>query len=693
MPFVRLALALFAGIVWQVWGPGCTFPALFVLLGLTLAYLSLWRIPFFRAYGREWLYGPVALLCLFFAGVTLAQQQKTQTVLPLDRDVWLQAEVCDNPVCTDRYTKVEAIARRYATESDTATVREKIILYLSHNKSQPTPVAGAALYVRTALSLIPPPGNPDEFNYRQYLAREKIFASAFVKGNAYCVDNELSFWKAVQYAPLHWQSRGLEVFADSPIGEREYAVLAALTLGNKQWIDDDLRNTYAAAGAMHILAVSGLHVGIIMVMLGFIMSFLNKRRHGLFVKNILMIVALWIYAAIVGFSPSVTRATVMFSFILIGQNRQWKMSIYNSLAASAFLIACVDPFVIFKGSFQLSYGAVLSIVYFQPRLRGLLYVKNKFLRGIWELATVSFAAQIGTAPVSLLNFHLFPNYFLLTNVCILSLVGFIVYGGVAFLIVHQIPVLSTIAGYVLHAMLWLLNSVVELVEALPGSVTNHIYIDWLQMWLMIAIILFIALYLVRLRRRWLWAAACAATGIIGLYTEQQIACGQQKMVVVYKVKDASYIHFISGRRSVAFCDTAHLQTDFSFNTGNFRVRHRIASGEQRTGTSLTQRDTAIGDVRCYNGFILFENEVYKLLENETIDRRLPPIDVDCLIVTGAARMAPDLALRRYTPKQLIIDSSVAPYRIRRWEEAVAGRDIPWHVVRNEGAFTGYCTRS
>jgi ComEC/Rec2-related protein len=364
IPYVRLTLALFAGIVWQVWAGGFAFPALFVALGLALGYVVLNRIPFFKTRAREWVLGPVALLCLFFVGVALVQQQKTQTILPLDRDIWLQAEVCDNPICTDRYTKVEAIVKRYVTEDDTATVREKVILYLSLDESLPVPIAGAALYAHATLSHIPPPGNPDEFNYRQYLARRKIFASAFVQQGCYSIDNNLSFWKTVQYTPLHWQRWGLETFADSPLGDKEYGVLVALTLGNKQWIDEDLRKAYVAAGAMHVLAVSGLHVGIIMVLLNFMTSFLNRRRHGRLLKNILMMLALWVYAAIVGFSPSVTRSVVMITVHMYAQTAGRKNDGLNSLCFAATVVLLSNPFFLIDLGFLLSFTAVLGLILF-----------------------------------------------------------------------------------------------------------------------------------------------------------------------------------------------------------------------------------------------------------------------------------------------------------------------------------------
>ncbi|MDR0694299.1 MAG: ComEC family competence protein [Prevotellaceae bacterium] len=685
-PYVRLTIALFAGIIWQAspWGFG--FPALFIAAGAVAVYLALPAVPYFRRYARQWVTGCVGVTALFFSGAAILQQQATGTSLPLDEPLWLQAEICDNPVVSERYIKVQAIVKKYMTAGDTAEANEKIILYLATDGLQPTPVAGATLYVQTVLSSIPPPGNPDEFDYRSYLARRKIFASAFVQQGRYFIDTRLPFWKTLQYLPARWQWRGLEIFAGSPVGEKEYAVLAALTLGNKQWLDDDLRTSYIAAGAMHILAVSGLHVGIIMIVLQFLFSFLNKRQHGMVIKNILIIICLWLYAAVVGFSPSVTRATVMFSYVLAGKTFRRSLSIYNSLAASAFFIACFNPQVIFEAGFQLSYCAVLSIVYFQPRIARLIYMPTKFLNGVWQLATVSIAAQIGTLPVSLMNFHIFPNYFLLTNICIISLTGFIVYGGAVFLALHQIPVLSTFVGYILHGMLWLLNFIVGFVEALPYATTKNIYIDRLQMFLLAGIILCAAGYIARKNRRWLWLAAGSLAGISGIHSWQTTQQNEQKMMIVYKVKNASYIEFIHGNKGVALRNREHLSENFSYYTGNFLIKHGLAAHEKTFETRIAQSDTIIGNICCYNGFIAFENEVYKILENEPPGQPLPAIATDYLIVTGATRMKPEQALRRYAPKQLIVDASVPLYRVRQWQEAAEAQAINFHNVREKGAF-------
>ena len=686
IPFVRLAIALMAGIVWQMSAWNFEFSTLFFAIGFAIIFFALFFIPSANTYVRQWISGAVGLACVFFIGTTITQQQPKQTSLPLGEEIWLQAEIYDAPLQYPTYIKLQAKVKTYAIASDTISVNEKIILYVAADSTTKVPKVGETIYTKANLSVIPPPANPDEFNYQQFLARRKIFASSFIRQGDYMIRDNQNFWSKLKYQPIEWQHSGLRTFADSPLGEKEYAVMVALTLGNKQFLDDEIRTSYVSVGAMHILAVSGLHVGIIMAILSFALSFLSKRRRGIILKNCLIIFFLWLYAAVVGFSPSVMRATVMFSFVLAGHTMQRRISTYNSIAASAFFLCMFNPLVVFDAGFELSYCAVLSIVYFQPYFSKWLYVKNKFLNYIWQLATVSVAAQIGTLPISLMNFHMFPNYFLLTNICIIALAGFITYGGALYLAVHAVPVLSTVVGYVLHSMLWLLNSIVRFIEALPHSVTKNIYLyDW-QVLLMVVIIFLLALYFAFPRRLWTWVAAFSLVFLIGGFSLQSLEQRNQKMVAIYKVKNASYIQFVNGANVFSLRDEANSAANFSFNIDNFQIKNGMAARNQSFEIGAVQGDTIINGALCYQGLIIFENQIYKILENETISKRLPPMPTDYLLVTGRARMNPELALNRYFPKQIIIDNSVPVYRANQWIAAAEEYGIAIHNVRDQGAW-------
>ena len=204
---------------------------------------------------------------------------------------------------------------------------------------------------------------------------------------------------------------------------KQLKVASALLLGYRENLDKELVKSYASAGAMHVLAVSGLHVGILYLLLTRIFSFLKKVKkvkNGKFILTILIVSFLWFYAIMTGLSASVMRATTMFSFIVIGNellNR--KTSIYNTLAVSAIILMIINPFIVYQVGFQLSYVAVVGIVYLQPKLNRLFYSRYKLVRGVWAITCVSLAAQIATFPLSLHYFHQFSTYFFISNLIVI----------------------------------------------------------------------------------------------------------------------------------------------------------------------------------------------------------------------------------------------------------------------------------
>ena len=686
-PFVRLIAALSMGIFWQSSPLKIAFNAFPLAIALFIAYLIFLTPYFSKNRQRGWISGCAALLFIFFSGITLVQQQKTKSDLPLQQRLSFITEINDNPTQTGRFIKIQAIVKAYVDSNHVQySTHEKIFLYIEPDTSFVMPEVGSLLAFQSTLSAIPPPQNPAEFDYKNYLAQRKIFASAFVQSSSCQVNTKISIWKKLQYFPLKMQQKALEIFEKSRISDDEYAVLAALTLGNKQLLNDELRTAYASAGVMHLLAVSGLHVGIIMMVLNFTFSFFGNRRKGAIIKKLLIIICLWIYAAVVGFSPSVTRATVMFSFVLIGQITSRRISIYNSLAASAFCLCVFNPLILFDIGFQLSYCAVLSIVYFQPKIYHLLYIRNKFLENIWSLATVSFAAQIGTMPISLYYFHQFPNYFLLTNITVISLTGFIVYAAAGYLVINVIPLLSDIVAFLLDVMLKILNGIVRFVEMLPHSVTVGIYLNAWQALLLTAMILSIAFYLSQKRRIYLWAAVYSLLAIIGLRNFHSVDVRQQEIFAVYQIKNTSFIHFINGNKNLALLDQERPSNYYNYNLGNYFTEKGIRMKEYLLLNDLPSKKEISGNIIMYRGFIIFRQQLIKVLQDERISRETPSIETDYLVVTGDAKMYPSSALKRYRARQIILDASVPFYRAKQWIAAAETENIPIHNVKEQGAW-------
>ena len=236
-------------------------------------------------------------------------------------------------------------------------------------------------------------GNPNEFDYKRFLINRGITGQTFIQSNRFKVIDTQNGNKLFETA-YKFRTKLASVYKNNRIGGREFAVLKALTLGDKSEIDTETKQSYSYSGATHILSVSGLHVGIIYVLFNFFLRFLGRLKtkkfnYGVWLKVIILLIILWGFALLTGLSPSVKRASLMFSFVVIGHAGKRYVNIYNSIAASAFVLLIVNPYDITDIGFQLSYIAVISIVYFQPIIRRLFVIKNKLLYYFWSL-TCSF---------------------------------------------------------------------------------------------------------------------------------------------------------------------------------------------------------------------------------------------------------------------------------------------------------------
>lgn len=325
------------------------------------------------------------------------------------------------------------------------------------------------LFIRKKIWPIKNHNNPGEFNTKSYWNNKNIYASVFITEGDYKVINKVP-------TPLfeRWRNSAKALFDDifsSHLSGNELAIASALVLGDKSLLDQDLRQSFGAAGAMHVLAVSGLHVGIILELLLFLFGRIPK----LFTKRralILSLLILWAYALIIGFPPSVVRATLMFTLLSVGRMYSQQSDSINTLCFSAFVILLFEPLLIYDIGFQLSYLAMLGILTAQRPISELIYVQNKWLRKLWEGTSVGIAAQLFTVPLTLYYFHQFPNYFLLTNIGMMVLAGLVLSLGLILLSVNWIGLLGKIVaigfGFSIAVMLFF----VQWIEGLPGALAD-----------------------------------------------------------------------------------------------------------------------------------------------------------------------------------------------------------------------------
>lgn len=362
-------------------------------------------------------------------------------------------------------------------------------LVLVYHQMEEALYPGQVIWVPANPEPVAPPSFPDEFNYKRFLAAKGIHFRQFLGKKLQVLplnpSNELNF--AMEHL-RHYFAGVIDQYVQRPESKQ---IALALLLGQKESLGKEVKQAYSATGTQHILAVSGLHVGIIYSILLLPLTFF-KQKGQLLQKSYLVLVLglIWIYALMTGFSPSVVRAVVMFSLVTLGQMRKRKPSIWNILAFSALLLLVLDPAIQTDLGFQLSYLAVAGIVGLQPILLRMWAPSNRVLDYFWQMATVTLAAQLITSPLTLHYFHTFPTYFLVANLLIVPLSYIILCAGVPFLLLAWIPMVGSTLGAIVDFLLFVQNEITYTLQDLPAAVWQGIQLSlagmlaiWGMLWI------------------------------------------------------------------------------------------------------------------------------------------------------------------------------------------------------------------
>ena len=460
-PFARIAFLVILGIGFaQLFPDGKKY---WILAAVGCLSLLLSRVGRLRnAYSlRHWSGTLNASALVLLMATYVSSQKSTVASIHDPEDSFYAIDCLSAPSETSKNWKIEG-------QIESAShCGSKVLIYFKKPCKPPT--VGDMAIVQCKFS------SPDsceflEQGYIDFLKQKEIAGLAFGASAVYSIASR----KGLTFYSENIRSYLVSELEKHNIKGDALAIICAMTLGTKEHLDDDLRQSYASSGAIHILAVSGLHVGIVYLLLSRLLrSMLRRNRFKLYTLAFILIV-LWIYAFLTGLSPSVLRACTMFSFLAIGRISERPTNIYNTLAASAVFLLILEPKLLFSLSFQLSYLAVFGIVYLQPRIFRWIYVQNRILRWFWEITAASLAAQIATFPMSLHYFGQFPNYFILTNWIAIPLATSILVLGLSFFLFHWTPWISDGIAWQLKSLTDLLNWGIRGIESLPGSLTQGI---------------------------------------------------------------------------------------------------------------------------------------------------------------------------------------------------------------------------
>ena len=337
---------------------------------------------------------------------------------------------------------------------DDTQVSGKLLLNVQKDSLKNSITVDDILLTKASIQNVNSSLNPYQFDYKAYLENRYVYHQ-IVTSRPYLMTVDITDHTFFGYADTFRRRINKQLKASNFKGD-ELAIINALLLGQRQDISPKIFNSYSQSGAIHILAVSGLHIGLILLILQRIFKPIEYIKHGRFIKTSIIVLLLWSFAIIAGLSPSVTRAVTMFSIVAIGMNLKRPTNIYNTLAISLFFLLLFKPLFLFEVGFQMSYLAVISIVTIQPILEKFWKPKNKILKFYWQVFNVTVTAQFGVVPISLLYFHQFPSLFFVTNLAIIPVLGVILGFGILVIFLALLKILpqwlATAYADIIHLM-------------------------------------------------------------------------------------------------------------------------------------------------------------------------------------------------------------------------------------------------
>ncbi len=528
---------------------------------------------------------------------------------------------------------------------------------------------GTSYTTRSHLTPIHTPKNPHQFNYANYSSKQYIYHQIKLSKDQ-TISNEEASWSLLGMAD-HIRIYINQKLSGYDFDNKQLAIINALLLGQRQDIDTDTLLQYQNAGAIHILAVSGLHVGIIMAILSFLLQPLARYgTRGKIIKLITILIILWCFAILAGLSPSVLRAATMFSFLAIGIHIRSKTSIYNSLFISLFILLCFNPLLLFSVGLQLSYLAVFGIVWIQPYLTRFYDPKYLLTKRLWETLTVTVAAQLGVLPLSLFYFNQFPVLFFISNIMIIPFLGGILGFGIVTIALACLNILpykiATLFGQCIDYM----NQIIGWVAQQDSWLLENIFFSWKMLF---------ALYLVIIVAFWkLKAPKTISTVWIGtsvfvcisIFILEKTTTLKQEELIVFNSKNNTVLGVLKNQTANIYVrDTSFTKKQQDFLYGNY----------------LIQKQADLNTVLPLNNIYTYKNQIVLVIDDACI-YDLNELCPDILLLTNSPKINLSRVLDTYTPKQIIADASNYRDYCTRWKKTCNQHNVPFHSTYEQGAF-------
>jgi competence protein ComEC len=696
IPFIRLLFPFILGI-----GILYSFPTRFSLLNISitsfLATLIILKfIPFFKKFCPV-VEGVLIFIYLCWCGILIFHTANQHAILPSDQALY-KAVIFKQPTSMHNIKTIDCMVFSYQLNDRIVHVHEPVRIYCKSDSTNMSCQTGDSLIFQAKIDKFKSRGNPGEFDFAKYMAIEGFYYTVFLSTKDLHIGGKSKRYSIRRIATTVQQT-GIRKFETYGIRGGELAVVSALVVGNTERLDKEIKSIYTVSGSMHILAVSGWHIGVLFLFLNLLLGRRDQRFYYKLFRMAVVLLTIWFYAFITGLSPSVIRSAVMFSLFTIGRGFNQESNSFNILAASAFIILVVDPNELFMASFQLSYMAVAGILFFQPRFSKIFVFNNKMVNNIWQLITVSMAAQLATFPFSLYYFHQFPNYFWLTNILLIPLVWIVIVITILFFCSLPLTAVAKFISFFLGFSLKAMNALVSSITSLPFSVIGDIRFEPIHLFICCALVFLIILTTFVGRNK--LSIPCAGIAILMILIFEILdyrAKDSKKEIIVYNTDKGIAISLISGHQHIFLTDTVISSNyqEFSLITADFWRNREIGQSVKfidfsklESGTIIQGRDIILTQTK--DGLIINFHQKIIFLQNRSCGNEIDKFSknesprIDYFIVSPCADKYALSVLQKYRSGEIIIPGKISDKNRKRWVNPAIRNKIAIYDIHSSGA--------
>ncbi len=679
MPFVRLFIFLLAGILIE-WYLQFSLASLLISFFAIIFFLVLF-LSFSSAikFSLRWLQGALTLILFAFAGAMIIyikdiRHHSNSVTQYYKNGEIIKATLLEPLVEKPKSYKALAAVNSIYIDDKWQNVEGKILIYFKRDSAALHLSYGSQIIFDKPLQTIENAGNPGEFDYKRYSLFQGVQQQVFLTNDYVLLPQKRT--NNFQSFIYHSRDYIISTLRKNIHDKKTQSVAEALLIGYRDDVDKNLLQAYSNTGVVHIIVISGLHMGMIYGLALWLISPFKRKKSYKIIRASFSLLVIWFFAFVTGARPSILRVATVLSFIIIGEVINRKPNVYNTLAASAFLLLCINPFYLWDGGFQLSFAAVTSIVTFYKPIYNAVFIQNKLLKKVWQLGAVTIAVQIFTLPLVLYHFHRLPVFFLFTNFIAVPLAWIALYLEIFLLVISKWNWLAAIVGKAITACISVMNNFIENTNRLPHAIINNVYTDIFQTIILFIIIISFSVWLMEKSARFLLIGMTALCIFIAVKIITLMMDEKQNKLIVYNISKNNFVDVVQGRNFKNIKNT-------SAETQSLQVFYLIPSriyfhaNDYSDSISLLIKNNLIQSTHK-NIFIIDRSFHAKNFTEK--------IAVDAIIISQNPYIKMNVIQNIFNCSEIVFDSSNPLWKIAMWAKQCDSLHLRFHSVPQQGAF-------